>query len=170
MENNGILPLDSEQKNKNKLRFENLERMKEMEKVEDKETEEFFTYLKEKFIKECLALGFEETAVLELADKGVMDLTFDELLIRQKEEKIKKKFERERMKKQQETGSTHDEEEGNNGEEWNVGEKKEEEKKESKEDKKEKFEKHIVDNGLFFKRVESEKKRDFKPKKKFMLY
>jgi isopentenyl diphosphate isomerase/L-lactate dehydrogenase-like FMN-dependent dehydrogenase len=94
MENKGILPLDSEQKNKNKLRFENLERMKEMEKVEDKEIEEFFTYLNEKFIKKCLALGFDKTAVLELADKGVMDLIFDELLIRQKEEKIKKKFER----------------------------------------------------------------------------
>mmetsp|Transcript_18098 Transcript_18098/g.16017 ORF Transcript_18098/g.16017 Transcript_18098/m.16017 type:complete len:113 (+) Transcript_18098:1382-1720(+) len=96
METNGVLPLDHEKKNQNKLKFETLEKMKEQEQNVVKEGgSAYFEYLESKFIKDCLNLGFEEKNVLKLANKGVMSLdinfAFEFLSTQMKVEKKKKK-------------------------------------------------------------------------------
>lgn len=110
METHGILPLDHEKKNKNKLRFENLEKMKQAEQSTEKETWAFFEHLKDNFIKDWLNLGFDKKAVMDLADRGVMSLdinfAFEFLTTQQKLENQKK-----RKKNKQENKSTNSDDE-----------------------------------------------------------
>lgn len=111
MEQNGILPLHHQQKNHNKLKFENLEKMKEQENTTNKEDGGvFFKYLEQKFINDWLSLGFEEENVISLVKDGVMSLDINfafEFLSTQQE-----------MKKKKKKGKDSDEEEDGDG--WNV--------------------------------------------------
>ena len=94
MEDNSILPLDHEQKNQNKLKFKDLAAMKEQEEFAEKEESAFFQNLKENFIKDCMNLGFDEEAVNNLANNGVMSLDINfafEFLTTQKKVENQKK-------------------------------------------------------------------------------
>ena len=41
----------------------------------------YFLHLKDKFVKDCMKLGFEQTAVQNLANKGIMSLDIEVSLI-----------------------------------------------------------------------------------------
>ena len=41
----------------------------------------YFLHLKDKFVKDCLKLGFEQTAVQNLANKGIMSLDIEVSLV-----------------------------------------------------------------------------------------
>ena len=102
MEMNKILPINYEQKNQKKLKFNDLDKDKG-EDDDDKEDNKFFSYLKEKFIKDWMSLGFEKSAIVELANKGVMSLdinfAFEFLTTQQKIKNKKKKESPEKSKK-----------------------------------------------------------------------
>ena len=54
----GILPIDYEKKKQKKMVFNEPEKDKEEDNGDDGDS--FFSYLKEKFIKDCMSLGFEK--------------------------------------------------------------------------------------------------------------
>lgn len=169
MDHNNIKPLDHEAKNKNKLKFKDLEQMKKEVDTENKvkETSPFFWHLKEQFIKDCLSLGFEEKAILELIEQGVMstdiNFAFEFLTTQQKEAKDKEKEERIKKKKIAETKLKNDEE-------WNVPNDNPSEEEKEPEEQLLNLEDRIIDNGVFFKRRDIAPPKKSKPPPKYMLY
>ena len=116
MESNGVLPLDHEKKNQNKLKFETLEKMKQEEQNVQKEGgSAYFEYLENKFVKDCLNLGFDESNVSTLTKKGVMSLdinfAFEFLSTQQKASKKKKLIDK---------GKAETKDGEGDGETWNV--------------------------------------------------